>query len=366
MASFNKLSLIIILFSNVGCFQTVASIITINEPDQQLLDSWLNAVKNDNKELARMLIGLGDIGTISKKDFDSKLKSNPMLMLAIEKRLDHIVKLLSQVSAHEVNVLKKGFQVASIFASALGFHKITAFLIENDFVEINAFLENETMLMCASQFGHENIVKFLLEVPGININVQNKRGETALSIAIAEQNSAVEKLIKDKVNELLNLAFDAINQDNIQILRAIIAQIGIKNTDENGDTLLHMAIKHKRLEIVRFILLSDLTLLETNNKEGKDAIELSVGYPEVFELIMSLVPAKHPCLNPAHHNLSSDMPKAIPDAAKGLLKQAAQEKICANCTKICTQLCSQCKKIYYCSTDCQKAHWTIHKKDCQN
>ena len=28
--------------------------------------------------------------------------------------------------------------------------------------------------------------------------------------------------------------------------------------------------------------------------------------------------------------------------------------------------CSRCKKVYYCSNDCHKKHWKIHKYECSN
>ncbi len=45
----------------------------------------------------------------------------------------------------------------------------------------------------------------------------------------------------------------------------------------------------------------------------------------------------------------------------------AQEvvKSCAICSKESTKYCSTCKKIYYCSAECQKKHWPEHKKVCK-
>jgi len=42
------------------------------------------------------------------------------------------------------------------------------------------------------------------------------------------------------------------------------------------------------------------------------------------------------------------------------------ERECANCTKKGTgfKRCSKCKKVWYCDQDCQKIHWSEHKKAC--
>lgn len=36
-----------------------------------------------------------------------------------------------------------------------------------------------------------------------------------------------------------------------------------------------------------------------------------------------------------------------------------------SCTKQGTSICSKCKRASYCSTECQKSHWKVHKKDCK-
>ncbi len=41
-------------------------------------------------------------------------------------------------------------------------------------------------------------------------------------------------------------------------------------------------------------------------------------------------------------------------------------KACANCQTVLKEAkrCSRCKQAFYCSTACNQAHWSQHKKDC--
>jgi hypothetical protein len=40
-------------------------------------------------------------------------------------------------------------------------------------------------------------------------------------------------------------------------------------------------------------------------------------------------------------------------------------KICMNCRNHCNMRCSQCKCVYFCNRECQKAAWKIHKDECK-
>lgn len=167
-------------------------------------------------------------------------------------------------------------------------------------------------------------------------NRLNSRRAIKLSEFEREWNNIVEKLTTK--------AFIAVKENNIERLKAIIAQLGVAVIDQDGDTLLHKAIKQKNIEMVKIILLADPACLGINNKEGKNAIEFSVGYPEIFELITNLVPKE-------------DSSKKDKDS---------KENPCAHCAKThCTERCSMCKLTYYCSVDCQKEHWPTHKSICK-
>ena len=40
-------------------------------------------------------------------------------------------------------------------------------------------------------------------------------------------------------------------------------------------------------------------------------------------------------------------------------------KVCAFCEKQSKKVCSQCKKVNYCSVNCQRSHWKTHKLTCK-
>ena len=54
-----------------------------------------------------------------------------------------------------------------------------------------------------------------------------------------------------------------------------------------------------------------------------------------------------------------------------LLPAASNVMLCAFCEEsplraaIALSRCGRCKQVSYCSADCQKAHWKLHKKTCK-
>ncbi|EFC44143.1 hypothetical protein NAEGRDRAFT_58086 [Naegleria gruberi] len=56
--------------------------------------------------------------------------------------------------------------------------------------------------------------------------------------------------------------------------------------------------------------------------------------------------------------------ESLNELEKSAQSQSTQT-ICAVCKKAASKKCANCKAVYYCSADCQKKHWSVHKKLCK-
>ena len=50
---------------------------------------------------------------------------------------------------------------------------------------------------------------------------------------------------------------------------------------------------------------------------------------------------------------------------KSIMKLSNQDKSCKKCNKSNSRTCSNCKKVHYCSKECQASDWKIHKVHCK-
>lgn len=242
----------------------------------------------------------------------------------------HTPLMLSAIRAHE-SVVKLLLQQQKININAQDSHGITA-------------------LIHAAYLGHANIVKLLLEVPNININMKDKTGKTALMWATEQKHKATAAIIQEQIDRLTCRAFEAVKTDNLNLLRTITGQIGIDHIfDSDKNTLLDKAFAVNSLQIIFFLL-----------QHAEDPQELLARFPfeaispssELFEYFIKL----------AYGELNGRVPSINNESDQHKMR----EKSCALCLQEhCQLLCGRCKKVYYCSSKCQKSDWRFHKSRCK-
>lgn len=258
------------------------------------------------------------------------------LMWASEKGLENIVKLLLQAPNIDVNIKDRRKNTALTLAVQCGRENIVKLLVQVPNIDVNT---NSPLLWVKDK----SIAKLLLEVPGINLNAQNKRGQSAMELAESRNLHNIYLAILDKRRQLAQLAYDAIRQHSLEALQPIIEQIGVDNIVlfGTGNTLIDVAFETNQPDIIFYLL-----------QKSKDPQELLARFP--FETISPSSPIFEYFIKLAYgeHNIQKD---------------SAPTKICRTCAKQdCKKRCAHCKKVYYCSPECQKADWKIHKPNCKS
>lgn len=131
-----------------------------------------------------------------------------------------------------------------------------------DKVNVNFNFGGNVPIILASAFGYANIVKLLLEVPGIDVNAQDKSGQTALIASVYyHQDHIAQILLKAP---LLNInaqdahghtaLMDAVERENKELIELLLdagADLYIKNKD--GKTVLDMVTEKFKPTLERLI-----------------------------------------------------------------------------------------------------------------
>lgn len=337
-----------------GDIETIRKLIDtvdINSQDTPLGYSALTLAVQYHEHITKLLLQQPDIN-VNQHD-KSRLGMNALLWASF-RGTDSILKLLLEKKI-EINARdKKTNSTALMFAATIEnpANRIKMLLAVPG-IDINAQNNHGfTALIEAADTGNIDAIKILLELPHIKINVRDKNGATAVGRAKLNEREHAARLIQAKIHELSIKAFGAVRAQNLESLKNIIAQIGVDNiSDTGGNTLVDEACAINNPKIAAFLL-----------QQADDPQALLARFP--FEKLNPTTTLFQYLCNLAymceHRNLAEVESFDTPD----ILNKHQKLNLCAYCSKPATKKCSRCKKIHYCSPECQKADWQKHKKVC--
>jgi ankyrin repeat protein len=111
---------------------------------------------------------------------------------------------------------------------------VVKYLVEETGADENrAGYEGRTLLMAAADGGHADVMQYLLDRPGINIEAKNERGERAINIACRKGHVEVMKLLvaagarvdpqdRDEVGALMS----AVIGGKLQVVKYLVEEAG--------------------------------------------------------------------------------------------------------------------------------------------
>lgn len=289
------------------------------------------------------------------------------LMLAARNGQLNILKLL--LNQENIDFNAQDIMGQTALMNAAGSNSVQAInlvkiLLEVPGININAQdLTGKTALIHAIISGTEEVAKILLKIPGININAETDTGERAFMLALIKKKYDISSLILNKTPKLAARAFKAVAKGDALTLKKLIISLGPDLTDAigvDGDRLLHKAFLTGQTDIIMLLLRAAQDVRESltqKNKNNQMALELISPSSPAFLLCLDLAYAQEPGIlsratNFVNSLLNIDTNKSV--------------NACAHCSfPNCINRCIQCKKVYYCSPECQKEHWKAHKFSCK-
>lgn len=290
-------------------------------------------------------------------------------------KLGNLTVLKELIGTFNINTLNHG-QAALHSAARDNNEYLTKFLLSVPDININVQdKQGNTPLMIAICWAHTNIIELLLKDPKIDVNIQSQTGTTALILA-------AERDYRDAVKLLLAISNIKINIQNQQKQTAIISAQNygrydvVKLIQDKIDTLNNKAfeaLNNGDLETLKYII-SQIGLDKIIDKEGHTLLDKAFSTNNLSMALFLLHQANDPREFIAQYalelvNPTSELFKLFLDLAYNkdtIKKDSAIKKSCALCAQgDCTKKCGRCKQVYYCSVKCQKKHWKIHKHSCK-
>ncbi|KAH7462318.1 hypothetical protein FOMA001_g18690 [Fusarium oxysporum f. sp. matthiolae] len=238
---------------------TEAVDVDLKDEDCQTPLSW--AAKNGHEATVKLLL------ETEKVDVDSKNKDGlTPLSFAAANGHEATVKLLLETEKVDVDSKDENGRTPLSFAAAYGHEAIAKLLIWMETVDVDSKNKDGwTPLSFAAANGHEAIAKLLLETKKVDVDSKDGHGRTPLSRAAGEGHEGIVKLLLKNTSANTEdtigrtpFSFAAINGHDT-VARAILSHesIDLDQKDHYGSTLLSIAVRHCRTDVVKVLLATE-------------------------------------------------------------------------------------------------------------
>ena len=261
-------------------------------------DPLLVACEKGHIEVVKILLQAGaNVNVVDISSFDTAL------MKAIKNGHAEVVKILLNAG-----VSKYGEEL--IAASEKGHIEVIKILLET---EIDVNYENKkgfTALTLAIKNGHIEVAKTLLRA-GANINYKNGMGSEALTIAIKNRRTELIKILLNAGAIKRGALIDASGNGYAEAAKILLeAGANINEKNEDGFTALNLAIEKGHLEVIRILLEAGAGFDNEKEESYESLIMESIenGHLGILKILLEV--------GAGFSNKKGDSPKALMLAVK--------------------------------------------------
>ncbi|KAJ5549351.1 hypothetical protein N7513_006585 [Penicillium frequentans] len=327
-----KMADIVITYLNYGVFETQISTrvntpLHVNSAPAKIVESVFE-VPNVVRDLAMSLLKLRktpgfDLGktleqlrpghqSVSDQRFSflSYAKSNclyhAVCKLEQAKAPESIDSLLRLLGGNMLDTNTDDGHMLLLLAAEKGIESIVKVLLQTGKINPNSTDQSgQTPLFLAAASGHEAIVTHLLGMNTVDANIPSKNRRNALHIAIQRKhNSVAEILIKSTRTNLnakddfgqapLHMALDSMETDPIaRLLLTFPATLLDEKEVMQGTTPLHKAISIGNNAIAKVLLNSGKVKTNTKSRAGQTAFHLAAKYDKTGDITQILLQLNH-------------------------------------------------------------------------
>ena len=365
----------------VEYFLSLSDKVNINKQDKNGWTALMKACSEGFKEVVRVLLDnpLIDVNITSNDG------SFAALHLACARDKDNnnktIVSMLLDHENIQVNKADAAGTTPLIIACYQGHLWLLRLLLTREDIDVNAQYQNKnTALMIACSRGHAKIVRILLEQKDIDINLSNLHGATALSLSCEKNQPVIISMLleredlqrtvrnlEDTMNfvmkrqvdkkEISTVIEEAVNRNQPDVAIWLLKFEESWNLESSFyQALLAKAVKERHIVLVDY--LNNQKLVEQVNQ-----LDINKHTQGLFSPSNDTGEKNKENIN---INIEDNNVKEKDNFADA--KSTKKNRgFCGNssCNVQSVHRCSRCRKVAYCSTQCQEEHWPLHQENCR-
>ncbi|GMG16917.1 unnamed protein product [Aspergillus oryzae var. brunneus] len=225
-------------------------------------------------------------------------ESPPLCVAVMRGRLD-IVRLLLLFPINVNNCNKDG-KSALHLAVDNNDHNLVKLLLDQPGIDVNIQdnVENSTPLHNAVELARESIVKLLLGQQGINPNVRDSYGDTALHIAAKFGDPSIAKLLLNKPGLEINMRdhhgqtplWWATKNNHLSLVKQLLAEshVDVNTVGQDASTSLHHAVENRSSYLVMLLLCTNGIDVNISDESEKTPLEWAVhqGDIQMVEILL--------------------------------------------------------------------------------